>query len=292
MGRKLKRHIRASELARCLGLELRHGDFDITSVAGVTDGEVGALCFAKSEQWVAKAQTGCLLLTTHAFAESRKEPTLISDSPRLDFARTLAFLERHVGFMWSDALPIVHPTARIGRHVVLGNGVEIGEGSVIYHNVVIGDEVRIGKNCVIKSCSVIGEEGFGFERSSTGEAVRMPHLGKVLIGNNVEIGSLTTVCRGTLGNTIVKDGAKIDDHVHIAHNVQIGSHAFVIACAEISGSVKIGDRAWIAPNAAVLNQLTIGNDSVIGLGSVVVKNVAPGEVVVGNPAKAIERKSK
>lgn len=290
MGRKLKRLVSASELAKYLGLELRHGDFDVSAVADVTDAEIGALCFAKSEQWVAKARPGCLLLIAPALADSRLEPTLVSETPRLDFARALAFLEHRAGFIWSDTPPKVHPTARIGQHVVLGNGVEIGEGSVIYHHVVIGDEVKIGRNCVIKSCAVIGEEGFGFERSATGEAVRLPHMGKVVIGDDVEIGSLTTICRGTLGDTIVEDGAKIDDHVHIAHNVHVGRHAFVIACAEVSGGVRIGARAWIAPNAAILNQLTVGDDAVIGLGSVVIKHVASGAVVAGNPAKPMERK--
>lgn len=290
MGRKLKQAVPASVLANHLGLELRHGDVEVSCVAGITEALAGALCFAKSESWVVKAQRGCLLLTSPALARSRTEPTLISESPRLDFARAVAFLEQHAGFLWSEAPAKVHPTAKVGQYVVLGSGVEIGEGSVIYHHVVIGDEVRIGRNCVIKSCAVIGEEGFGFERAAAGEAVRLPHLGNVMIGDNVEIGSLTTVCRGTLGDTIIEDGAKIDDHVHIAHNVHVGRHAFVIACAEVSGGVEIGDRAWIAPNAAVLNQLKIGADAVIGLGSVVVKHVESGSVVAGNPAKPMERK--
>lgn len=289
MGRKLKHPISAKALAEHLGLELRHGDMPVTSVDGVTDAQTGSLCFAKSDLWAVQVKSGCLLLTTPESATSRQEPTLLSDSPRLDFARALAYLEQRAGFVWDDAPPRIHPTARIGQHVVLGKGVEIGEGSVIYHHVVIGDEVKIGRNCVVKSCAVVGEEGFGFERASSGEAVRLPHIGRVIIGDHVEIGSLTTVCRGTLGDTVIEDGAKVDDHVHIAHNVHVGRHAFVIACAEVSGGVTIGERAWIAPNASVMNQLTIGNDAVVGLGSVVVKHVPPGSVVAGNPAKPLEK---
>lgn len=287
MGRKLKQAVSARELAEHLGLELRHDDMLVTSVDGIADAKRGSLCFAKSDRWATLAKSGCLLLTAPGSAHSRQEPTLLSDSPRLDFARALAYLEQRAGFVWDEAPPRIHPTARIGQHVVLGKGVEIGEGTVIYHHVVIGDEVKIGRHCVVKSCAVVGEEGFGFERASSGEAVRLPHIGNVVIGDHVEIGSLTTVCRGTLADTIIEDGAKVDDHVHIAHNVHIGRHAFVIACAEVSGGVKIGERAWIAPNASVMNQLTIGDDAVVGLGSVVVKHVLPGSVVAGNPAKPL-----
>jgi UDP-3-O-[3-hydroxymyristoyl] glucosamine N-acyltransferase len=97
------------------------------------------------------------------------------------------------------------------------------------------------------------------------------------------------VCRGTLGDTVLRDGCKVDDHVHIAHNVDVGEYAFVIACAEVSGGVRIGQRAWIAPNASILNQLTIGADAVVGLGGVVVKSVPDGTVVAGNPAKQLSR---
>lgn len=290
MGRKLKASVSAKELATHLGLELKHGNMEITSVDGVEGAEKGTLCFAKGEQWVSQAKPGCLLMAPPSAVPSRQEPILLSDAPRLDFARALAYLEQRVGFIWDETPARIHPTARIGEHVVLGRGVQIGEGSIIYHHVVIGDEVKIGRNCVVKSCAVIGEEGFGFERAPSGEAVRLPHIGSVVIGDRVEIGSLTTVCRGTLGNTIVEEGAKIDDHVHIAHNVRVGPHAFVIACAEVSGGVRIGARAWIAPHSCVKNQLNIGDDAVVGLGSVVVKHVLAGSVVVGNPARPLTSK--
>lgn len=289
MARKLKRAVTATEVATFLGIELINGPADVVGASTADSGGKGMLIFAKNEAWAARAHPEGVLITDAHSAAARTAPTLISTEPRLDFARALAYLERVAGFEWSDAEPVVHPTARIGRNVVLGRGVVVGAGTIIYHNVVIGDEVQIGAGCVIKSCAVIGEEGFGFERDAAGAAVRLPHLGNVLIGDNVEVGSLTTVCRGTLGDTVLRDGAKIDDHVHIAHNVFVDHHAFVIACAEVSGGVKVGARSWIAPNASVMNQISIGEDAVIGLGAVVRKSVPDGTVVVGNPAKPLTK---
>lgn len=290
MGRALKTAVSVERLAAELGLEFI-GDADaLVKRVDAADASTGSsLCFAKNATWTASVGKSAILLTSLENLVERKGPALVSSQPRLDFARALALLESWAGFVWSDAEPIIHPTACIGRNVVIGRGVRIGAGTVISHNAVIGDEVIIGQRCVIKSCAVVGEEGFGFERNAQGKAVRLPHIGTVVIGDEVEVGSLTTVCRGTLGDTILRNGCKIDDHVHIAHNVDVGEDAFVIACAEVSGGVKIGQRAWIAPNASVLNQLTIGADAVIGLGGVVVKSVPDGAVVVGNPAKQLLR---
>lgn len=290
MGRALKTAVAVGHLAAELGLEfIGDGDALIQRVDTAEAATASSLCFAKNAAWTAKVGNSAILLTSAEDVVERVGPTLLSSQPRLDFARALGLLESWAGFVWSDAEPVIHPTARIGRNVVIGRGVHIGAGTVIYHNAVIGDEVVIGQGCVIKSCAVVGEEGFGFERDAQGKAVRLPHIGTVVIGDAVEVGSLTTVCRGTLGDTILRNGCKIDDHVHIAHNVDVGEDAFVIACAEVSGGVKIGPRAWIAPNASVLNQLTIGADAVIGLGGVVLKSVPDGTVVVGNPAKQLSR---
>lgn len=289
MGRKLKHPIGAADVARALGLELLHGDASIDSVATAGDAGAGALAFAKDAIWAARAHASCVLIADPACAAARTGPTLLSTEPRLAFAKVVAFLQAQCGFEWSEEEAKVHPSARIGRHVVLGRGVSIGEGTVIHHNVVIGDEVQIGKRCTIKSCAVIGEDGFGFEREPDGTAVRLPHIGGVVIGDDVEIGSLATVCRGTLGNTIVHDGAKIDDHVHLAHNVQVGAHAFVIGGASISGGVKLGARSWVAPNASILNQVSVGNDAVVGLGAVVVKAVPDNTAVMGYPAKQLPK---
>ena len=290
MGRALKRGITVGELASGLGLSLRGSSEDLIYRVDSADCSApGSLCFAKNMAWASKVSASAVLLSAADCVVDRTGPTLVTLQPRLDFARALGLLESMSGFVWSEDEPVIHPSARIGRNVVLGRGVRIGAETVIHHNVVIGDEVVIGARCVVKSCAVIGEDGFGFERDAQGKAVRLPHIGTIVIGDDVEVGSLTTVCRGTLVDTVLHDGCKIDDHVHIAHNVDVGEDAFVIACAEISGGVKIGPRSWIAPNASVLNQLSIGADAVVGLGGVVVKSVPDRAVVAGNPAKPLVR---
>lgn len=288
MGRELKKPVSAAELAHAIGRELVGADLKVSRVDSADAAGADSLCFAKNGLWSARARSsGAGLVLCETLQEGGT--CIVSPTPRLDFAKVLEHIDRTIGFVWSEAPPNVDPTARVGSNVVLGNGVVIGPDTVVAHNVVIGNEVRIGARCKIKSGAIIGEEGFGFERDARAKAIRLPHIGTVLIGDDVEIGSLTTVCRGTLGDTRIRDGAKIDDHVHIAHNIDVGEDAFIIACAEVSGGVKIGQRAWIAPAATVLNQVSIGDDAVVGLGAVVVRSVDAGTTVVGNPAKPLQK---
>jgi UDP-3-O-[3-hydroxymyristoyl] glucosamine N-acyltransferase len=172
------------------------------------------------------------------------------------------------------------PGVVLGSNTTIGNGVTIGPNTCIA-NAQIGDGVTIGANCTI------GLAGFGYRKVSDGGYVRFPHIGSVVIESGVEIGSNTCIDRGALGSTVIKRGAKIDNLVHIAHNVIIGEDTLVIAHAMIGGSAIIGDRAWIAPTVSVMNQIEIGADAVVGLGAVVVKSVAAGTTVVGNPAKPL-----
>lgn len=290
MGRKLVSNVDAVWLSEQLGLPFSGVNTDISSVENAATAGPGAFTFAKTERWGGLLGEKCLAVVSKEVCDSVICNAIISESPRFDFIRALGILEKKIGFVWSINQPSIHPSAIVGENCVIGKGVTIGADSVIGHNVVIGDEVIIGERVIVKSGAVIGESGFGFERNADGSALRFPHIGGVVIGDDVEIGSLTTVCRGTIDDTIIKKGVKIDDHVHIAHNCHIDEHAFVIACAEVSGGVKIGQRAWIAPNSSIINQLSIGDDAVVGIGAVVVKPVADGSIVAGNPARALIRK--
>jgi len=194
----------------------------------------------------------------------------------------------------------IHPTAIVDERAVVGEGVSIGAYTVI-GECTIGDGVRIGSHCRIKDGAVIGKrvtiadgviiggDGFGFVKQKGGEPFRFPHVGSVIIEDDVEIGSNTCIDRGTLGSTIIRFCAKIDNLVHIAHNVDVGARTMIAANAMIGGSTVLGEDVWIAPSVTARDGLSIGDKSFIGLGAVLTKSVPEGEVWAGSPARFLRR---
>lgn len=158
----------------------------------------------------------------------------------------------------------------------------------IHSTVYIGDNVHIGQNVTVNPYSVIGSEGFGYVRNEENKLEKFEHVGGVIIEDNVAIGALTTVDRGTLGNTVVGEGTKIDSHVHVGHNVIIGKHCVITAFVMIGGSSKVGDYCWLAPCACIRDGITIGKHVMVGMGAVVTKNILDNDVVVGVPARSIK----
>jgi UDP-3-O-[3-hydroxymyristoyl] glucosamine N-acyltransferase len=213
---------------------------------------------------------------------------IVSMNPRLDFIRAQYILETFPGFARPSQPPDLHPAALVDPRAVVENGVTIGEGTIVGPCAVVRSGTRIGRFCVIKAGAVIGDSGYGFERETDGRPLKMIHIGGVRIGDHVEIGALTTVCRGALGDTVVDDYVKTDDHVHIAHNCRIGAGTMITACAELSGSVIVGKKVWIAPNCSIAQKLKIGDEAFIGIGAVVLRDVEAGAKVFGNPAKELK----
>jgi len=282
-------NIKTSELAIALGLRHVGPDLYIRSISPISTAKEFSLSFSNAaleEEFLYQA-------TVIAPSEENKNGAaiILSPRPRLDFARALSWIVERGGIPSPTAPPLVHPTATLGHGVRLGNGVMIGARTVIHHNVVIADNVVIGEDCCIKSNTVIGEAGFGFERDENLFPLRLPHLGRVVIGSNVEIGSLNTVCRGTLSDTVIEDYVKTDDHVHIAHNCLIKKGSIITACSELSGGVTVGEFCWIGPNASVLQKIYIGDGASVGIAANVTKDVAPHVLVAGNPAKFLKKLS-
>ncbi|MCA3268391.1 MAG: hypothetical protein ING19_20200, partial [Azospirillum sp.] len=210
--------------------------------------------------------------------------------PRLAFARILTAMRdaaRPRGIhpdATVDPAAKIDPSAYVGACAVVGR-CEIGPASVVHAGCVLYDGVRIGARVTVHAGSVLGADGFGYERAEDGTMQKFPHIGGVIVEDDVEIGANACVDRGSLDDTAIRRGAKIDNLVHIAHNVEVGEDCVVIAHAMIGGSVRLGPRAWVAPSASILNGLEVGADAVVGLGAVVVKPVAAGAVVKGNPAR-------
>ena len=135
--------------------------------------------------------------------------------------------------------------------------------------------------------AVIGEDGFGYAHAEDGSLVKIPHRGNVVIEKDVTIGACVCIDRAVVGSTVIGEGSKIDNLVHIAHGVKIGKHCLIVAGAVIGGSSVIGDRCFIGINASIKNKVRIGNDVVVGMGAVVTKDVPDGVTVVGNPARIL-----
>ena len=181
----------------------------------------------------------------------------------------------------------IHPEVSIGPGTVVGDECSVGRGTVIGANVTLYRMTRIGERVTIHSGAVIGADGFGFERDSTGELVNFPQLGGVVIEDDVEVGANTCIDRGTLGDSVIGRGSKIDNLVHIAHNVRVGQRCLVIALAMLGGSVVVGDDSWVAPQACVREGLAVGRNALVGLGAVVLEDVPDNVVVAGVPARIL-----
>lgn len=183
---------------------------------------------------------------------------------------------------------VIHPSVKLASGVVIGSGVTIEENVVIGPNTVIANAL-IRRNVVVGANCSIGLPGFGYEKDESGTYWRFPHIGGVVIEQNVEIGSNTCIDRGSIGNTLISAGVKIDNLVHIAHNVSIGPNSLIIANSMIGGSVDIGQGVWVAPSVSIMNQIHVGDSAVIGMGAVVLKSVEDHAVMVGNPAKILRK---
>jgi len=189
---------------------------------------------------------------------------------------------------------IIHSNARIGKNVTIGancviGNVVIGDETTVGPNSVIEDNTKIGEHVIIKSSASIGGDGYGYVTDNNIQ-IKFPHIGGVIIQNHVHIGSNTCIDRGSLGNTIIGRHTKIDNLVHIAHNVKIGENCNIIALAMIAGSTIIGNNTWISPSVSILDAIKIGDNSLIGIGSVVTKSVPGNEVWMGSPARFFKNK--
>jgi len=219
---------------------------------------------------------------------------ILVSKPRLAFIRIMqAYFQEDRLYTISptaviDTEALLDPDIYIGSYTSIGKCI-IGAGTIIYGNVYIYSNVKIGKNVVIHAGTVIGADGYSYERNEKGELEKFPHVGGVVIEDEVEIGSNTSIDRGTLGDTFIGRGSKIDNQCHIAHNVIIGKHCVVVAQSLIGGGTKIGDFSWVAPCVCLRDGITIGKNTVIGMGSVVTKNIDDNCLVLGVPAKVVRK---
>ena len=186
----------------------------------------------------------------------------------------------------------------VGKNVKIGRNCSIGHNSIIEQKVIIGDNCNIGSNVILKNTivgsntrildgAIIGKKGFGFFPGKIN--TRYPHIGKVIIGNNVEIGCNNTIDRGSISDTVIGDGTFIDNQVHIAHNVKIGKNCIITGQVGFAGSSKVGSNVMIGGQAGISGHISVGSNVQIGGGSGVIKNIPSNIKVMGYPAKEIRK---
>lgn len=282
-------NVKASDIATFLKSTLIGNDFLVKKAVSFDNIEQKCVVFIKYADFKEKIDMQCLyiVLEDKDIPVSSLASYIKVKNPRLNFAIMVDrfFIDKYDEKIESSS--IVEKSAKIGKNVYIGHkcyigkDVVIGDNVVIKHNVVINSDTKIGNNCLIKSGVILGEDGFGFDFDTDGIPIKIPHIGKLIIGNDVEIGSNTVIAKGTLNNTIIEDNVKIDALVHIAHNCIIGNSSMLIALSQISGSVKIGQNCWISPSSTIIQKREIQDNVKIGIGSVVLNDIDKNKTIMG-----------
>ncbi len=210
-----------------------------------------------------------------------------------------SFFAGLVDLLFCPVRPVgIHPTALVSEAAVIGEGVYIGPFAVVGAVVmgsecsvgaysVLADHVVVGSRVTIHQNVLVGSDGFGFVRNSTGKLEKFHHLGGVRLGDDVEIYPYSNVDRGTLGNTEVRRGTKIDHYCHIGHNCTVGEDSLLTAGIVLCGGSIVGDRCWIGVHSVVKEKVVVGDEVTVGIGSVVTKDVPSGQTWLGSPAEAL-----
>ncbi len=274
-------------LARNVGVEL-HGDPDcvIERVDTIQDGTAGAICFLANKKYLrhlASTKVSAVILDRQHLPKCGTN-ALVSDNPYLTYARIASLLHPQPDFSGSthpsavvDADTYIDPSAHIGACCVVeagarvgpsvyiepgcfvGQNVTIGEKSFIKANVTLCHNTQIGARVVVHPGAVIGSDGFG-NANDNGRWEKVPQLGRVVVGDDVEIGSNTTIDRGSLRDTVICDGVRLDNQIQIAHNVRIGEHTAIAGCVGIAGSTTVGKYCTLGGGVGLSGHLEIGDN--------------------------------
>lgn len=291
----------ASEIAGFLGSELIGRDFTVQNPSSLDKFEDKAFLYIDDSDIVPEERLNehrdVLVLTSEKMdIESDDISFIVVDEPRVKFIDVI-----NEFFIEYDAVKIAE-TARVDENASIGNGVSIGENVIIGPKVIIGDNTRIlnnvvitgrveiGEKCFIKHNSTIGSTGYDFETDKKGRLVHFPHVGKIMIANNVWIGANSCIESPAIDKTVIKDNVKIDDLVQIGANSIIAEGTMITAGVIISRAAEIGKNCLIAPNASVRDSVKIGDNVTLGIGAVAVKDLENSCTYVGNPAGLLKQK--
>ncbi len=281
--------LKLAEIAEHIGAELR-GDPDCTinyiaTIANAKSGQIAFLDNPKYRKYLKTTEASAVILS-EKMLEGCETNALVSKTPYLAYAKVAALFDDrpkpqagiHPTVVQGENCNI-HPTAHIGAHTVLGDNVSVGEGVIIgphcslssgvsvgassclYAHVTLYHKVQLGERVIVHSGAVIGSDGFGLANEQ-GRWQKVPQLGTVIIGNDVDIGSGTCIDRGAIEDTVIEDGVKLDNLIQVGHNVRIGAHTAIAGCVAIAGSAKIGRFCMIGGGCCIAGHLDI-TDGVI-----------------------------
>lgn len=281
----------------------------IATLDGAGPMDLSFLANPRYEEAARSSAAGAVVVGSNYHANGQN--VLRSDNPYLTFARAVALLSPAPAVEPGvDDTAVIHPSVHVpdglavGPHVTieadvsLGDAVIVGAGSVLEEGAVIGAGThlfprvtihrgtRLGRRCVIQSGAVLGSDGFGYATDAKGYHLRIPQRGGLVLGDDVEVGAGTTIDRGSVEDTLIGDGTKIDNLVHIAHNVRIGRNVIVIAQVGIAGSTRVGDNAVLGGQAGIVGHVTIGDRARVGAQAGVIGDVPPGAEYSGYPARS------
>jgi UDP-3-O-[3-hydroxymyristoyl] glucosamine N-acyltransferase len=284
----------------------------------VDEGGITFLANPKYTHYIYERKAAAILVRRDLVLDHPVDATLIRvDNPYLCVAKVLHLFNAATGPKKGRSLrSSIHPSARlgkdcyvgafavIGRHVRIGNNVQIypqvyvgdhcyiGDNTILYPGVKIYRECQVGNNCILHAGVVVGADGFGFAPKEDGTYSKIDQIGNVVIEDDVEIGANTCVDRATMGSTIVHRGAKIDNLCQIAHNVSFGANTVMASQSGCAGSGKVGDNCVIAGQVGIVGHIRVGNRVTVAAQSGVTRNVADDSVVLGSPAMPADRQKK
>jgi len=306
--------MRLSDLVACLGGELA-GDDDpvIDRISSLAEAGAGSLSFLSSGRHLAQlaGTRASAVILAPAERAATALPRIISDNPYAYYARVAALLNPAPAVRGGidpaasvDPTASIDPTARVCAGARVGPGVTIGAGTLVGPGCVVLDGANIGRDCrlvanvtvydgcrlgaraLVHAGAVIGADGFGFAPEA-GRWLKIPQLGSVVIGDDVEIGANTTIDRGALDDTVIGDGVKLDNLIQIGHNVHIGAHTVIAGCVGIAGSARIGAGCRIGGAAGILGHLEVADGVEVSPFTLVTRSIAqPGKVTGYMPAQA------
>jgi UDP-3-O-[3-hydroxymyristoyl] glucosamine N-acyltransferase len=308
--------LKVGEIAGLIGARVEgDGEQYINKLAKIEEGSAGALTFLANPKYEAFVYTTLASAVIVADDFVPKQPVaaalLRTQDPYMAFAKLLEkfmqFVQNKVGreqpsFVAESA--VIGKDVYIGAFSYIGNGVNIGDGAKIYPHAYVGDFAsvgegstlyanasvyhgcKIGKRCIVHSGAVIGSDGFGFAPQADGSFKKIPQTGIVQLEDDVEIGAGCTIDRATLGETLIRKGAKLDNLIQVAHNVEIGEHTVIAAQTGISGSTKIGKNCMVGGQVGIVGHIKLADGTRIGAQSGVSKSVDDvGKALRGSPAQ-------